>query len=474
MELGVSTHFICNKDLVTTSLHPATTVLDFIRKHLHLTGTKEACREGDCGACTILIGELNNGQVKYHSSNSCLLPLGKINGKHIVTIEGLNHIQLNPIQNAMVEEGGTQCGFCTPGFIISMTAYFLNAQKFRIEDLLNSLDGNICRCSGYIGIQRAATSVLNLINESTNQNYIENLVKQKILPEYFLQIPRRLKELDEISGSTKGSTKEAIIISGGTDLFVQKWDDMLDYEVKFFPEKRPSNLIWIENNRCFIHASATISDIKNSPIIKIYFPKIENYFKHFGSLPIRNSATVGGNIVNASPIGDSIIFFLALNSKINLRSENSTREIFLRDFFKGYKKIDIAKNEIMESLSFSLPSGNFFFNFEKVSKRTNLDIASVNSAIFILVSEDKISNIAISAGGVSPIPMLLKKTSEFLTNKEITSENILDAVSLASTEISPIDDVRGSAEYKVLLLRQIIFSHFLKLFPELIKVEALI
>ena len=475
MNLDVSIRFICNNNLVTASLHPATTVLDFLRQHLHLTGTKEACREGDCGACTILIGELNNGELKYQSVNSCLLPLGKINNKHIVTIEGLNQKELNPIQNSIVDEGGTQCGFCTPGFIMSTTGYFLNTKQFNIDDLTASLDGNICRCTGYASIKRAAQNTIDVLKNGNTKNDLEFLVKLNILPDYFLQISERLKKLEAEENNFNNEIESGkIIISGGTDLFVQKWDGMIDSNVSFISRPKKTEPIWVENNNCFIHASATISEIKNSSVLQNYFYNIDKYFQLFGSMPIRNSATIGGNIVNASPIGDSTIFFLALNSKLHLIGKNSSREVLLKDFYKGYKKVDLEENEKLEYLSFTLPDDNFLFNFEKVSRRTYLDIASVNSAIYILTDKGLIKNIEISAGGVSPIPVLLERTSSFLCGKEISNENILSASSIAQSEISPISDVRGLAEYKSLLLRQILFSHFLKLFPQLINVEELI
>jgi len=475
MNLNISIKFICNQDIVNTSEHPATIVLDFLRKYLHLTGTKEACREGDCGACTILVGELINGELKYKSVNSCLLPLGKINGKHVVTIEGLNKKELNPLQNSIVNEGATQCGFCTPGFIMSTTGYFLNANQYNINDLISSLDGNICRCTGYASIKRAAQITIDTLKNGNNKNNLEFLVSKNILPEYFLQVHDRLTKLksEEINFENNLNNKP-IIISGGTDLFVQKPDEILDKDIEFIKPDKQNKIIWQENNTCFILASTTISDVKNSSLLKNIFPEIDNYFALFGSLPIRNSATIGGNIVNASPIGDSTIFFLTLNSKLYLKDKNSSREIMLKDFYKGYKNIDLKEDERLEYLSFNLPKENFHINFEKVSRRTNLDIASVNSAIFLTINNNIIEGIKISAGGVSPVPMLLEKTAEFFKGKEITNENILSASSIAQSEISPISDVRGSAEYKIILLRQILFSHFLKMFPDLIKVEELV
>jgi xanthine dehydrogenase small subunit len=192
------------------------------------------------------------------------------------------------------------------------------------------------------------------------------------------------------------------------------------------------------------------------------------------SLPIRNCATIGGNIINASPIGDMTIFFLALNASLVLNDGKNHRKILLNDLFKGYKQLDKSDDEYLEYIEFKLPSQNSYFNFEKVSKRTHLDIASVNSAMYIEVIDNIITNIRISAGGVSPIPLYMENTSRFLLHKEIKMETVTEALPIIQSEISPISDVRGSEDYKRLLLNQLFKAHFIELFPELINVEALI
>ncbi len=191
-------------------------------------------------------------------------------------------------------------------------------------------------------------------------------------------------------------------------------------------------------------------------------------------MPIRNSATVGGNIINASPIGDMTIFFLALNASVVLSNGNKQRKILLKNLYKGYKQLDKTDDEYLDHIEFKLPSKNSHFNFEKVSKRTHLDIASVNSAMYVETDNNIITEIHISAGGVSPIPLYLEKTSQFLLGKKVTIDTILDAHPIIQSEIFPISDVRGSEEYKRLLLNQLFKAHFIELFPELINVEALI
>jgi xanthine dehydrogenase small subunit len=265
---------------------------------------------------------------------------------------------------------------------------------------------------------------------------------------------------------------------------VQKWEDLYKSDVNFINANGLDEKIYISGNECFVSASATVTDIMNSEILLKYFPDIKNYFSLFGSLPIRNRATLGGNIVNASPIADMTSFFLALNSKLFLISGNSIssplksksqgREVFLKDFFLGYKTLDKKPEEIIKYISFRVPSVNSLFSFEKVSRRTHLDIASVNTSVFIETNNDIIKEIHISAGGVAPIPLYLAKTRAFLMNKKIDSNLTAEAARIALSETSPITDARGSIQYKKLLLRQLLFAHFLKLFPLKVNYEELV
>jgi xanthine dehydrogenase small subunit len=456
--------FICNNQEINTEIHPATTLLDFLRKNLFLTGTKEGCREGDCGACTVMVGELSGNEIKYKTVNSCLLPIGSVIGKHVVSIEGLNVEGLSPVQLAMVEEGSTQCGFCTPGFVISLSAYFLSNKDYIPDEAIESLDGNICRCTGHIALKRAAIRSVEFFNKHKG----ESLVSSGLLPSYFSEIPARLKKLkSKIKSNGDGEKTNQYRIGGGTDLFVQKWEDLYKSDVSFLNNNGLDEKIYVSGNECFVSASVTVTDIMNSEILLKYFPDIKNYFSLFGSLPIRNRATLGGNIVNASPIADMTSFFLALNSKLLLISGNTIssslgskpkgREVLLKDFFLGYKTLDKKPEEIIQQVSFGLPSGNSLFSYEKVSRRTYLDIASVNTSM-----------------SVAPIPLYLAKARAFLMNNKIDSKLIAEAARIAVSETSPITDARGSVQYKKLLLRQLLFAHFLKLFPTKVNYEELV
>ena len=466
--------FIINRETVDTKVHPATTLLDFLRRHLHLTGTKEGCREGDCGACSVLIGTLIGNKVDYKNVNSCLIPIADLEGKHIITIEGLNNHELSPFQKAMVDEGGTQCGFCTPGFILSMTGYLLSNKNYTTDDAYESIAGNICRCTGHNRIKNAVSETINFLENipaGRGEQNIKYLTRLNIIPDYIKNISVQLKILnkDKKNNNTKG-----VIIGGGTDIFVQQWENLLKQKINVQKESQIKEKIKIKNGICSIKASATVSEIAKSKQLNKLIPGLKNYLGLFGSLPIRNRATLGGNIINASPIADTVNILLALNSKVVLKNGKGKRVLFLKDFYKGYKNLDRKKDEIIDEIIFPIPSKNTKFNFEKVSKRTYLDIASVNTSILIEVKNRKIVNVNLSAGGVAPIPLYLKNTSEFMKGKELSVNVIKESVSVLNNEIAPISDIRGSAEYKRLLLRQLIFAHFLKLFPEIIKPEELL
>lgn len=437
-------------------------LVDFIRYEAGLTGTKIGCREGDCGACTVIEGVYIAGEVHYKTIVSCLTPLALVHWKHIVTVEGLNGVSLNPVQQAIVDHSGTQCGFCTPGFVVSLMAHCLSGDISSLEKTMASVDGNICRCTGYKSIERAVKQVWELARSRKGNDTVEWMVSRGYLPEWFLTIPERLAV---IGNQPDISSASPVIIGGGTDLMVQKADDIA---LKTIGNARfaSSESIVIQNNTCIISGSCTVTELMESGELKKHFPKLEKQFSLISSTPIRNMATVAGNIVNASPIADLAIFFLALDAEICLgNGESIKRCLPLRDFFKGYKLLDLQPGELVHSFRFKLPGANDHFNFEKVSKREHLDIASVNTAIMMRMNEGKIEQLHLSAGGVAPVPLYLANTCRFLTGKAISPETLLKANDILQQEISPISDIRGSAEYKRLLLRQLLLVHFIELFP---------
>ena len=467
-------NFLLNDRTVQTSVSPGTTVLDFIRYHQHLAGTKIGCREGDCGACTVLVGELENSSLHYRNMTSCLLPIGNAQGKHIVTIEGLNLKKLSPVQQAIVEEGGAQCGFCTVGFVVSLTGFAIRPLPSNLtgfDDLsdlsIAAIDGNICRCTGYKSIERAAQKITDmlklpeLVNRSSDGR-LKWLVDQHFIPPYFLEIKKRLAALPPAPMQQSANGK-GIFVGGGTDLWVQRPEEMEKAVIENIFDRPELKTIVERDGQCHIGAAITAQDIQDSPLLQSIFPKLRAHLKLVSSTPIRNMGTLGGNLVNASPIGDLTIFFLALDSSIVLNKNGQKRTIKLRHFYQGYKTLDKAPGEFIESLFFEIPDQSDHFHFEKVCKRTHLDIASVNAACLLKMDGDIIREAHLSAGGVGPIPMYLEKSSAAIKGQKINAESIKKIAMLVQEEISPISDARGTAEYKRLLLRQLFFGCVLEM-----------
>ena len=457
--------FILNNKTISTSDHSGMTLLDFVRYNQRLTGTKIGCREGDCGACTVLVGSLNNDEsLSYQSITSCISPLGNAHGKHIVTIEGANlENKLTAAQEAMKDNYATQCGFCTPGFVVSLTGFALSNYEKNNDNAIDAISGNICRCTGYKSIEKAAYQVCQKLEYAKEKMPIDWLTENDFVPEYFKTIPKRIKAL-ELKNINQPKGKN---VSGGTDLYVQQADQLIDNAVHLIAEKDYLRGMTTENDICTIGTNSTVSDLWNHNEINTCFPNLKKHLKLVSSEQIRNMASFGGNLVNASPIGDMTIFFLALNSNVTIINDNEDERILpLKDFYKGYKIYDLKDDELLKDIHFKLPSSNTYFNFEKVSKRTHLDIASVNSAIYIGVDNNRISDAHVAIGGVAAIPKYLHDTSQFLIGKELNSNVIIEANTILQNEISPISDVRGSSDYKRLLARQLFFAHFTELFPE--------
>ena len=464
--------FILNNQTIKTDSPSGMSLLNFIRNEAGLKGTKSGCKEGDCGACTVLAGTLSENKVDYKTIVSCLTPLGNAHGKHIVTVEGLNTDTLSPVQHEIIDNAGTQCGFCTPGFIVSLTGYSLRKDAGLKPAAIASIAGNICRCTGYKSIEKAAEKVADLLKTKDNNHQIEWLTNHHFVPDYFKTIADRLKEINKRSFP---DTTPDLVIGGGTDLMVQQPNNVKVSVLNLLAEHDVLKEIKQVNNKLILGASVTVNDLLESAIMLRHFNKLPTWFKLISSEQIRNMATLAGNFVNASPIGDMSIFFLALNSKLTVADkEGLKRTIALKEFFLDYKKLDLKENEIIRSIEFELPDNKSHFNFEKVSKRLHLDIASVNSAIKIKMDGDIIKDACLSAGGIGPIPAFLSKTSSFLAGKPLTIETLFQAEKVIQGEIRPISDVRGSESYKRLLLRQLFFTHFIEMFPDAFAPDTLL
>jgi xanthine dehydrogenase small subunit len=477
--------FILNNQTIETELPRGTTVLDFARYYKNLKGTKIGCREGDCGACTVLVGELSGETIKYRTQTSCLMPLANADGKHVVTVEGINRAdgELTPVQSALVEQSGTQCGFCTVGFVMSLTNFCIDDTPKTAEMAVSAIDGNICRCTGYKSIERACETVVggqrSVVSEKQssvsgqsaavgNENLRAAIVNE-IVPEYFDGIKEKLVEL-QTSNRPPTTDHRPLFLGGGTDLYVQRPEEMVHSEAENLFDN--SQLRFITESDEFVEfgASVVVTDLLESDVFQRLFPDLYKHLKLVSSTPIRNMATIAGNFVNASPIGDMTAWFLALDAEILVRTASgSDRVIPLRDFYLGYKQLAKRDEEFITKIRFRKDFTHF--NFEKVCKRTYLDIATVNTAIALKSVPPAsaggfplITNAHVSAGGVFATPLYLRKTSEHLRGQKISESLVKEAAEILQSEIAPISDVRGTAEYKRLLARQLFTAHFVELF----------
>jgi xanthine dehydrogenase small subunit len=375
--------------------------------------------------------------------------------------------KLSMVQQAMVDESGTQCGFCTPGFVVSLSGCCMSSEKIDSDAAVRSIDGNICRCTGYKSIERAAAIVADKLAKKDAKDPIGWSVKKGFLPGYFSGIKERLKT---IARPTPASKTNTITVAGGTDLYVQKHDTMHHAQLRSVFNEEGLKGVRIEGDQCIIGGAATAADLMDAPELKRLFPDLEKHLLLVSSTPIRNMGTLAGNFVNASPIGDLTAIFLALNSTIEL----GKRSLKLKDLYKGYKQLDKSADELVTAVRFTVHDKNTRFHFEKVSKRTHLDIASVNCALRLELEGETIREAHVSAGGVAPIPKYLTNTSAFLAGKPITNDTVRAATMVMNEEIAPISDARGTADYKRLLLRQLFFAHFMELFPERVALNDLI
>ena len=460
--------FLVNNKEVNTDLPAGSSLVDFLRNEMHLYGTKIGCREGDCGACTVLVGELVNGKMDYKAMTSCLTPMGNAVGKHIVTIEGINQAKLTEIQSEFVEQSGTQCGFCTPGFILSLYGFCLGDKPFSMENAIEAVAGNICRCTGYKSIERSIAPIVQKLQSLDRSNPLKWLVNNNFLPDYFLGIPERMKAIAPLA--TTSAQNSGYILAGGTDLLLQDFEGANDAPVvNLVYGAEEFNQIRIDNGRVTIGASVTITEVKDSDELNQLLPGLGNYLNLMASTPIRNMATVGGNIANGSPIGDVSVMLMGLDATLVLSNKGIKREVKLRDFFVGYKKVAKDAEELVECVYFDKPNESTRFSFEKISKRIHLDMATVNSSMRVVLEEGVIQKASFAVGGLGPTIRYLDKTADYLVGKKIDNATFKEANHIAQTEITP----RSRAEYKRALVRQQLLIHLMSFSPETVTLEAL-
>ncbi|TVQ93559.1 MAG: (2Fe-2S)-binding protein [Deltaproteobacteria bacterium] len=476
-------NLLVNGALTLADAAPGLLALDWLREHRRLCGTKEGCKEGDCGACAIMLATSEpDGGVRVRPVTSCLVPFGELHGRGLITIEGLNVPgELNPAQRAMVEEGGAQCGFCTPGFIVSLCWYILYSTdpEPSLAGFRDAISGNLCRCTGYGSIFRAAERVVarfaaggDLEGVWQAPDRVAALVERGAFPAWLAELPQRLTELRVGLEPAKPRSSEAgappIAIAGGTDLYVQRGEELPHVSVQMLNHRPSWSYIEVDEERVRIGGVTTFQDFAEHPEIQRMLPSILDTMELIASLPIRHRATLAGNLINASPIGDMTAYLLALGAQITLVDpQGQRREMPLEDLYLGYKTLDKRAEELVGQIAFPVVGADDHVAFEKVSKRRCLDIATVNAAVRVRLSSDghTVQAARLAVGGVAPIPLLLREASAVMVGRRLDPNLLHQVLQAADGEVAPISDVRGSAAYKRLLARQLLLSALTDLFP---------
>jgi xanthine dehydrogenase small subunit len=458
--------FMLNDQLREVSgLSPVTTVLQYLRMHENLTGTKEGCAEGDCGACTVMLGDVVDGAMRYRAINACIVFLPTLDGRHLVTVEHLKSIdgQLNPVQQAMVDCNGSQCGFCTPGFVMSLATLQQNNPKADRDAVQDAIAGNLCRCTGYRPILEAADKALQC-EKPTFKNVTEhiNALKRDEMFSYEgeggkFYAPVSVKELCTVLAQNPKAT----LLAGGTDigLWVTKMHIPLPIIIY---TANVRELQVIEKTRAGLEIGAAVTYADAFTHLAAYDESFHELLRRLGSNQIRSSGTLGGNIANGSPIGDGMPPLIALGAKIVLRSSGGTRQIDLEDYFIAYKKQDRKEGEFVERIIVPDLSKSTLFKTYKISKRFDQDISAVCGAFSVTLNDGKIAGARIVYGGMAGTPLRGTHMESYLNGKPWTEETLRGAMALLPQDFTPMSDMRASAEYRNQVAQNLLYRFFLE------------
>jgi len=478
-----SINFRLNETEYRISIREEALALDWIRNEAGLKGTKEGCREGDCGACLVLLGGLGpDGTTEWRSVTSCTLAMGELDGRHVVTIEGLAAAGLTPVMAAMLDEGASQCGFCSPGFILALTGYLVTGARMDPVEAMVAVEGNLCRCTGYGSIRRAAARLATEFQglPAGLAERLAALAERKVLPAGLASLmaaPPEHASRHAVDTEDAPGQKAGFVIGGGTDYFVRNPDPEPGLAPSFSDRGPEARVIgeFIESGRTMVRLGAAVNatDFFASPIVRRAAPGIERHEVEVASPPIRNRATLTGNIVNASPIADMTAMLIALGARLELEGAAGERVVALEDFYLGYKKIDLHPGEQVTAILFE--GGWSRFAFEKAAKRERLDIATVNCAVAVrLAADGTISGARYSAGGVAATPLRLRDAEAALTGQKPSAALARTLGTLAAAAGSPMSDVRGSSTYRKRLLERLAWAACCRLWPELRLEEELL
>ncbi len=466
--------FLLNNQVQTlVNLDPNTTVLNYLRDHLHRCGTKEGCASGDCGACTVVVGEPGNDRIHYKAVNACITLLPSLHGKQLLTVEDLKQGQyLHPVQQAMVDNHASQCGFCTPGFVMSLYALWKNCPHPTRVQAQQALSGNLCRCTGYRAIIDAATSM----GEAGDQGGRD---------EADTDANAACKQLQAMhDGKTPGLNHDgkhffaptdiqdlaslylkypkARLLAGGTDLALEITQQHRALDTIIYladvPELRTINTA---GDPITLGAAVTYSQCIE-PLRQV-FAELGQMLERLGSRQIRNQGTIGGNIGNASPIGDMSPVLLALDATLVLRRGLSMRRLKLENFFLDYKATDLRQAEFIERIEIPQPRPDSQLKIHKVSKRIDDDISAVLGAFNITLEGSRVTRVAVAFGGLAATPKRALHCESALRDQPWTQASVEAAMAALEQDFTPLSDVRASAGYRMQVAKNLVLKCFLEM-----------
>ena len=452
----------------------------FLRLNLRLIGTKVVCAEGDCGACTVLMGKKKGKTLRYVPINSCIKFIYQLDCSHIITVEGLKEEgNLHPVQQSMIDHFGSQCGYCTPGFVMAMAGMFEEKPaRLKSRDVREALTGNLCRCTGYEPIIKATLAV--------NPNHVKTMGERFPSDAFLKDFQKHSQNSIAIHYSEKGfdhsqdrlyfnpaTWQEALqlkkehptatVISGGTDISVQI------NKGRLFPQKVISlsnltalNHIEVKDNVLWIGAKTTWTQLEQFTLKTL--PEFHKIINVFASPQIKHVGTLAGNIANGSPIADSLPFLFVADAEIELAETSGTRWVYINRFYHGYKQCDMKPQELISRIRIPVPQPGQLLKLYKVSKRKDLDISTFTAGFMLEIEKSRIKTIKVSYGGVAPIVLRLPKTEEFLKGKKAELAVFQQAGKIARNEVTPISDVRASEEYRLQLSENVL----VKLYHEIV------
>jgi len=459
-----------------SDVSPTRTILQHLREDLHCTGTKEGCAEGDCGACTVVIGKLRGDAVELKTVNSCIQFVPALDGKALFTVEDLKQPDgtLHPVQQAMVECHGSQCGFCTPGFVMSLWGMYLKQEdkprppsRKEIDD---ALSGNLCRCTGYRPIIDAAQRMLELPKVSFDRDTLAAVLKQIRRNEVLtytcngqsFHIPRTIAQLVELRAEKPSAT----LLSGCTDIGLWVTKQMREPgDIIYLNEVAELQTLAEKDGKLEIGAAVTLNDAY-AAVCKHYPQELSELWQRFASMPVRNAGTLVGNVANGSPIGDSAPWLIALGSEIVLRSKGGRRTMLLEAFYLDYQKKDLRPDEFVEAVHVPLPQSGLRFRTYKLSKRFDQDISAVCAAFALTFDDKTIRSARIAFGGMAATSRRASKAEAALTGREWNEAALNDAITALTEDYIPLTDMRASGAYRMKAAQNLLRRFWLETRPD--------